>query len=125
MINIKHFKYPEGMDEECIPMCDFFNTIGLHTKFSCCGHNVNEFKIIFADEVDSDAIRNFIEKISSKYDHTPLIGEFSMWMRKCDNKTTCNWTYSIPNNTLLSPPLVYADMDLTTMIARFQDENII
>ena len=109
------------MDEVCIPMCDFFNTIGLKTQFSCCGHNVNEFEIIFADEVKQDAITKFIEKISSKCDHTPLIGRFTMWMRKCDNKITCNWAYSIPNNMLLESPVIYADIDLDTMIAKYEE----
>ena len=119
-MKIKHFKYPKGMDEACVPMCDFFNTIGLKTQFSCCGHNVEEFQIIFADEVKQDAITRFIEKISSKHDHTPLIGSFSMWMRKCDNKIVCNWVYSIPNRTLMASPPIYADMDLDTMIARYE-----
>ena len=117
-MNIKHFKYPKDMDEECIPMCDFFNTIGLKTKFACCGHNADKFEIIFADEVKQDSITSFIERISDKYDHTPLIGGFSMWVRKCDNKITCNWVYSISYNTLLKSPIIYAAMDLNTMIAK-------
>lgn len=121
MIDVKHFKYPKDMDEACIPMCNFFNTIGLKTQFSCCGHNVNAFEIIFADEVKQDAIIEFIEKISSKCAHTPLIGSFSMWMRKCENKITSNWVYSIPNDILLDSPVIYADMDLDTMIVRYED----
>ena len=120
-MNIKHFNYPSDMDEACIPMCDFFNTIGLKTQFACCGHNVDQFEIIFADEVKQDTITNFIEKISHNCDHTPLIGMFSMWMRKCDDKITCNWVYTIPNNTLLDSPAIYADMDLDTMIAKYND----
>ena len=120
-MNLKHFKYPKDMDESCIPMCDFFNTIGLKTQFSCCGHNVDEFQIIFADDVKQDVITRFIEKISDKHDHTPLVGSFSMWMRKRDNKMACNWVYSIPNRTLMAPPAIYADMDLDTIITRYDD----
>ena len=49
VVELKHFPYPEDFDEDCRFACDFFNSVGLTTKYSCSGHGIDEFCIIFVD----------------------------------------------------------------------------
>ena len=112
---IKHFEYPSNMDKECIAICDFFNSIGLETVFSCCGHNVEQFNIVFSNKVKTENIVEFLDLISQNYDHTPLIGYFSMWVRKYKNKMISNWMYTVPKFNDKSP-IDYAQLDLRNMI---------
>lgn len=40
--------YPDGMDAECIPLCDALNALpGIRTFESCCGHDVRPHWIFF------------------------------------------------------------------------------
>ena len=59
VVELKHFPYPEDFDEDCRFACDFFNSVGLTTKYSCSGHGIDEFCIIFDDSVESDLIELF------------------------------------------------------------------
>ena len=34
VVELKHFPYPEDFDEDCRFACDFFNSVGLTTKYS-------------------------------------------------------------------------------------------
>lgn len=41
-------KYPDGMDKECVALCDAINALeGLRTIESCCGHDKEPFRIYF------------------------------------------------------------------------------
>lgn len=100
--------YPLDMDKECIPLCDFFNSIGLTTEYSCSGHGKTNFEIIFADCVKTEDIVSFLKIISVNKTHTPLIGSFQMWTRKCDDKIVFNWIYSVES-------IEWADKDLERM----------
>lgn len=82
------------IDELCIPLVEFFNSVKLHTKFCCEGHKDSEnFHIMFEDCVGDDAIIEFIESYSNKYDHTPFLGRFYKWYRKMSGKIVSNWMY--------------------------------
>ncbi|MDD3393796.1 MAG: hypothetical protein PHG19_04030 [Anaerotignum sp.] len=79
-------------------MVRFFNEIGLVTKFSCQGHEegeTNDFYIMFENSVKDDVIFNFIERCSDGCLHTPLVGKFEKWVRKCEGKMISNWIYSV------------------------------
>lgn len=87
------------IDEKCIPMVKFFNSIGLTTKFSCQGHDnikENEFQIMFEDTVTDDDIYEFLLECSAGRDHTPLVGSFYKWARKMGDSIHVNWMYVIP-----------------------------
>ena len=85
------------IDEKCIPMVKFFNDIGLHTKFSCQGHNntkMNDYYIMFDESITDDDINVFLTKCSNNMDHTPFIGKFIKWARKMnDGIIHSNWMY--------------------------------
>ena len=95
IIELKHFTYPEDFDEDCRFACDFFNSVGLKTKYSCSGHGTGEFYIIFDDSVDGHLIDLFQ---LYAFDKNPL-GRFVMWKRlvHIHDKTYCwnNWMYCI------------------------------
>jgi hypothetical protein len=43
------FDYGPDMDEECIELCNAFNSIkGIYTSESCCGHGKSSFEIYFS-----------------------------------------------------------------------------
>ena len=100
--------YPDNMDKECIPLCDLFNSIGLTTQFSCCGHGESRFQIIFADKVTDEQMYPFIEKLSRTCSYTPIIGGFLKWTRKVDDKIVSNWTYQVDK-------IEWADCDLKSI----------
>lgn len=103
-----HINYPDDMDKECIPLCDLFNSIGLTTKFSCCGHGESPFQIIFDDTVTDEQIYHCIKVISQGRDHTPIVGSFLKWTRKVDDKIASNWTYQVDK-------IVWANLDLESI----------
>lgn len=106
--NVENKQYPDDMDKECIPLCDLFNSIGLTTQFSCCGHGESPFQIIFADNVYDKQIYDFIDMLSQDKGHTPIVGSFLKWMRKVDDKIVLNWTYQVDK-------IEWADLDLENM----------
>lgn len=66
------------IDTGCIPFVEFFNRIGLITKFSCYGHRSYEsFDIIFDEKVTIEMIEEFIKIIGF---HSILV-HFSLWTR--------------------------------------------
>lgn len=107
-ITIMNMQYPDDMDKECIPLCNLFNSIGLITQFSCCGHGDNPFKIIFEDSVTDEKIYLFIELLSQTCSYTPIIGAFLKWTRKVDDKIASNWTYQVDK-------IEWADCDLKSI----------
>lgn len=111
-----YINYDE-IDELCRPIVKFFNEVGLTTKFSCQGHDCksnNEFHIMFHESVTDDMISEFISKYSSKYNHTPFIGKFSKWIRKCNGEIIGNWEYRIGYGNYLANQS-FAELDLETM----------
>ena len=106
--NVENIQYPDDMDKECIPLCDLFNSIGLTTQFSCCGHGESPFRIIFADNVYDKQIYDFIDMLSQDKGHTPIVGSFLKWMRKVDDKIVLNWTYQVDK-------IEWADYDLKSI----------
>lgn len=48
-------KYHDGMDPECIALCDALNSLpGIRTYESCCGHGRREFMVfLWAKEVEN------------------------------------------------------------------------
>lgn len=86
------------IDEKCIPIVKYFNSIGLITKFSCQGHNNhshNSFSIMFDDSIGDEIIYQYIEKYSNAYNHTPFCGKFTKWVRKVGTCIVANWNYSV------------------------------
>ncbi len=113
-INVENIQYPDDMDKECIPLCDLFNSIGLMTQFSCCGHGHDPFQIIFTNNVTDEQIYNLIDTLSQKKDHTPIVGAFLKWTRKLDGKIVSNWTYQVDK-------ILHANLDLEIMQRRIGD----
>ena len=93
VVELKHFTYPEDFDEDCRFACDFFNSVGLKTKYCCCGHGVDEFYIVFDDSVESPLIELFQ---MYAFDKNPL-GQFVMWKRLVhihrESQYWNNWMY--------------------------------
>lgn len=122
MIKIQQFKYPKDIDEDCIPICIFFNTIGLKTTYSCCGHHKNFFRIVFSDEVTTENIVNFIKNYNLHCGEYKLIGQFAMWTRQVGDDIKYNWTYTIDKYED-DDPVKIAYSDLTKMINFYIKEN--
>lgn len=112
--NVENIQYPDDMDKECIPLCDLFNSIGLTTQFSCCGHGHDAFQIIFTNKVTDEQIYHLIDTLSQKKDHTPIVGAFLKWTRKLDDKIVSNWTYQVDK-------ILHANLDLEIMQRRVGD----
>lgn len=94
---LRHFEYPENMDRECVLICDVFNSCGLKTKYSCCGHGRGNFYVIFDDEVSILKMEEFLSQFENQYTHSPFLGKFVMWMRKMSGKIVRNWMYEAPS----------------------------
>jgi len=94
---IQHFKYPDDMDKECIAICDVFNSCGLTTQYSCCGHNKSDFYVIFSDDVSTSKMEEFISLFENQHTHSPFVGKFVMWIRKMSGEIVKNWMYTVPN----------------------------
>lgn len=95
IVELKHFIYPKDFDEDCRYACDFFNSVGLKTKFSCSGHGLDEFYIMFDESVESYLIELF--QIYA-FDKNPM-GQFVLWKRRVhDGDKTYywnNWMYCV------------------------------
>ena len=115
---LHHYEYPDDMDVECIPLCDVFNSCGLTTKFSCCGHGKSNFDVIFDDDVSMLQMEEFISRFENQYTHSPFLGKFVMWMRKMSGKIVRNWMYTAPSKR-------FAEIDRTIIIKELNlaDEN--
>jgi len=111
--HLKHFEYPSRMDKECIPICDVFNSCGLETAYSCCGHGKSDFYVIFADNVSTSQMKEFISKFNNQYTHSPFLGKFVMWMRKMSGEIVCNWMY-------IAPSVKFADIDRETILKELE-----
>jgi len=86
------------IDSECRKMVELFNRIGLKTKHSCAGHNklnCNKYYIMFDDNITDEMIINFIDKFENQYTHSPFLGHFNKWYRKCNGKIISNWLYEV------------------------------
>ena len=82
------------IDDNCVQLVKYFNSIGLDTKFCCEGHNTwEDYNIMFEDYITDDIIFSFIEKYSNCYDHTPFCGKFVKWARKMSGDIVTNWMY--------------------------------
>lgn len=90
---LKKFCYPEDMDAECVQLCDFFNSIGMKTKYSDCGHGESPFYIMFSDDVTDKKIARFVKKLSKGKTHTPCCGRFLCWVRSVNGRMTKTWEY--------------------------------
>lgn len=112
--NVENIQYPDDMDKECIPLCDLFNSIGLTTQFSCCGHGHDAFQIIFTNNVTDEQVYHLINTLSQGKDHTPIVGAFLKWTRKLDDKIVSNWTYQVDK-------ILHANLDLEIMQRRIGD----
>ena len=59
-------------DKECIPLVEFFNSIGLKTKWCCSGkkklfkkrHGYNFYYIMFDDEVPDEKLNTVLNEFS-------------------------------------------------------------
>lgn len=79
-------------DKDCIPLVEFFNEIGLKTKWCCSGkkslfkrkHGYNFYYIIFDDEVTdeklNEVLNNFVYK--TYYNGEPYVGPMNGWFCK-------------------------------------------
>lgn len=108
------------MDKECIPLCDFFNSIGLTTEFSCCGHNASDFIVLFNSSVTEEKIMNFLETVSAGRDYTPIIGEFNCWARKFDAKIQKTWLFRIPYWKDVRNPIIRSKLALQQMKLEYE-----
>lgn len=114
---LQSFSYPEDMDSDCVQLCDLFNSLGLTTKYSCCGHNEQNFCIMFQDEINEAFIKEFLQHISLHKEHTPLVGGLKYWLRKVDGKIKGNWEY-------IASTISEANIDATTIRECFFEEQI-
>ena len=78
----------KNINEICVPMVKYFNSIGLNTKYSCQGHDdLNHiFFIQFKDSVSDEDIENFLSHYENNYGNNPFNGRFNKWMRKCNGR---------------------------------------
>lgn len=107
----------KDLDKEVKEHLYFFNEIGLTTKYSCCGHDDllnNSFEIMFENNLDDDLFIDFLSKLSNKYDHTPLRGQFVKWYRKLDGEIVSNWMYIVDSGDHVANKW-FAESDLEIM----------
>lgn len=87
-------KYIE-VDEACVDLVAYFNTIGLDTKYCCDGkNNCGVFYIMFEDYIDDEKIEQLLIKYKNKYNHSIFTGKFSKWCRVLNGKIKYNWIYT-------------------------------
>lgn len=84
------------IDDKCYPMVKLFNEKGLTTKYSCEGHNGNNFSIIFDQEVKDEQIEALLIKHLNKFNHSNLVGKFTKWCRPINGEIKYSWMYSAP-----------------------------
>lgn len=82
------------IDKECVDLVQYFNSIGLDTKYSCSGHGKDTFEIIFEDYITDEQMESFISKYRNKYNHSLFLGKFSKWCRVMSGKMVYNWIYT-------------------------------
>lgn len=100
------------VDDNCVPLVQYFNNIGLDTKYSCEGHKLGEnFEVMFEDYIKDEQIVNFIKQYSNKCNHTPFCGQFVKWVRKMSGQITFNWIY-------VARDKLWAARDYETMISK-------
>ena len=114
------------IEEKCIPLVKFFNSIGLKTKYCCEGHEHSpnsKFFIIFDKSISDEKFINFIEKFSNKYNHSPFRGSFSKWYRKTSGKIVYNWQYTVTfDNYELNQS--FAKIDYELFISKYNINEI-
>lgn len=84
---MKNFDFID--DKECIPMVEFFNNIGLKTKWCCSGkrtffrrkHGYNFYYIIFDDEVTDEKLNEALNGCAHKflYNGLPHVDPMHGW----------------------------------------------
>lgn len=79
------------IDTHCVQLVEFFNSIGLDTKYSCQGDMVNPFYIMFEDYIEDDKIEGFLQRFPNKYGHTNLPANFVKWCRLMNGHIKYNW----------------------------------
>jgi hypothetical protein len=50
---------------------------------------------MFDESVSDVDMMNFISKYSNAWDHSPFIGKFVKWVRKCSGDIISNWMYEL------------------------------
>ena len=81
------------IDEECIPLCDFFNSIGFKTTFSCQGHKPGEpFMIHFEPSLADTEVFALLKVVEEANGHGPR-GKFSKWHRQIHGNLVTSWMY--------------------------------
>ena len=88
-----------NIDRGCVPMVNFFNSIGFNTKFCCQGHEGEslEFNIMFEEILSQEDIVDFIKHFRNQHNHTSLWGKFKLWCREINGNPSFNWIYEAPN----------------------------
>lgn len=81
------------IDAKCVDLVELFNRIGLKTEYSCCGHRVSNFYIMFDQVVTDEKIAVFLSRVSVGKKHTPLVGRIVKWVRYVDGAMTSCWMY--------------------------------
>ena len=89
------------IDDDCINLVQFFNSIGLDTKFCCSGHGKGNFEIMFEDYITDKQIEDFLLKNTAEfkskdfiYVHSYFSGRFEKWCRVMTGNIKYNWIYS-------------------------------
>lgn len=82
------------IDKDCVDLVEYFNDIGLDTKYSCSGHGEDTFEIVFEDYIADEQIEAFISKYRNKYNHSLFLGKFSKWCRVMNGELKYNWIYT-------------------------------
>jgi hypothetical protein len=116
---MKNIDYTQ-IDSLCIPFIQFFNEIGLTTKYSCQGHDnklSNKFYIMFDDNVDDKKIERLIINCSNLHNHFSFRGQFVKWARKLNGKIQYNWMYETNvGDYQLNQTLAHTDLKLMQSI---------
>lgn len=103
----------QKIDKLCVSFIEFFNSVGLTTKYSCQGHichNFIKFYIIFHDNVEDSSVYDIL----SHLDNSQYIsyGRFQKWARVVNGKVLENWIYECSNSRMLFRNQLGASEDL-------------
>ena len=79
-----------SIDIGCIELVQFFNRVGLTTKFSCENQN-GRFVIMFSDDIQDKDIEGFIDKTEKHNKNSLQMGSFKKWTRKLNGDIKSNW----------------------------------
>lgn len=99
-----------NIDIGCYDLVSYFNSVGLYTKHSCQGDDINNFYIMFNDNINDDAMITFISSYENSYHHSPFTGKFVKWCRKMNGQIISNWMYQNTN-------VDHANIDLKIFIS--------